>query len=985
MNMNPMLSYVTKNYVATNIPGELRMLDVLRDRLKDSREIAISVSFLRFSGFGLIVDDLKTFVERGGRVRILTSTYLGITQPEALQQLSKIIGVECRVHVAGFTNLSPIKGSTGFHTKLFIFINSHKECWVGSSNLTKGGLVSNIEANLCHIEDIAIRAVENVFEILWNRQDVVPLSIKFADAYALALSERMTVPIQPMTPRFEIPEENASTATAGAILGITSGTVAITPLSDVTYVETVAPTTKATIEPKVKVNVIQKGYDIPRPNEAQTEALEKLRELRISGEVRSAVVAAPGIGKTFLSAFDAQQCGAKTLLFLSHRLEHLSQAHRTFVRVFDSSRTYGRVYGGIEQSHADFVFATIQSASSNETILNRAFDYVIVDEFHHAEAPSYQRILKTISTAFMLGLTATPERQDGHDVLRLCDYNVAYEVRLVQAINRGWLVPFHYFGINDVMVDYSSIPWRSGGFDIDALENALMLEERVDEIIKHAEEKGYDGVRRATVGFCAGVRHAKFMANSFCRRGFGAIAITGETDLDYREEVYKRFENPADSLEWLFVADVLNEGVDIPTINSIIFLRPTESATIFIQQLGRGLRLSDDCEVLTVLDFVGHHRTAWLAIEALHDQDAGITTSSIKELDFTPPKNCEVILDQRTIEILDKIRRHTQPKKDICLNAYSVLMAESPRPYPLDLWGRDDCPDIGMFRTTFGSWIGLRRAAKDSEPWEDALSEDIFAYKFLSALERDWQQGRVYSYALVWGLCAYPEIEPSRSYDHFFERFPRWKVEYKPIVETKAWQTLEKKLSNLLDGKRLNQGIWSQIPTDRILMEVEGRIRLTLEKDFKLRHGGILRLPSDLVVQRRYDRPEIINHFGEQYDPARHNFGVITFKKNVVIITKLDTSSAMRAHQYSNSFIDGQTFAWQSQNQQRQDNPAGRLILDHKTNGNVLHLFVQSRSHEKAYYCGTVAVIDVKDNAPMNVTFKLNNPLSASFCNDLLG
>jgi HKD family nuclease len=324
MNTNPILSFVTKNYVATNIPGELRMLDVLRDRLKDSREIAISVSFLRFSGFGLIVDDLKTFVERGGRVRILTSTYLGITQPEALQQLSKIIGVECRVHVAGFTNLSPIKGSTGFHTKLFIFINSHKECWVGSSNLTKGGLVSNIEANLCHIEDIAIRAVENVFEILWNRQDVVPLSIKFADAYALALSERMTVPIQPMTPRFEIPEENASTATAGAILGITSGTVAITPLSDVTYVETVAPKTKATIEPKIKV--IQKGYDIPRPNEAQTEALEKLRELRISGEVRSAVVAAPGIGKTFLSAFDAQQCGAKTLLFLSHRLEHLSQA-----------------------------------------------------------------------------------------------------------------------------------------------------------------------------------------------------------------------------------------------------------------------------------------------------------------------------------------------------------------------------------------------------------------------------------------------------------------------------------------------------------------------------------------------------------------------------------------------------------------------------------------------------------------------------------
>lgn len=373
-----MLSCIPINYIASNIPGELRMLDVLRDRLRDSCEITISVSFLRYSGLGLIIDDLKTFVGRGGRVRILTSTYLGITQPEALQQLSKITGVECRVHVAGFTNLSPTKGNTGFHTKLFIFKNGHKECWVGSSNMTKGGLASNIEANLCHIEDKAISAVENVFDILWNRQDVVPLSTKFTEAYALALSERLTTPTQSMTPRFEIPEENDSTDTTTAIVGIRSDPIAFTAPSDVTPIETdTLPTTNATatIEPKAKA--LQKGHDIPRPNEAQVEALGKLRELRISGEIRAAVVAAPGIGKTFLAAFDAQQYGAKSLLFLSHRLEHLSQAHRTFVRVFGGSRTYGRIYGGIDQSHADFVFATLQSASSNETILNRTFDLLM--------------------------------------------------------------------------------------------------------------------------------------------------------------------------------------------------------------------------------------------------------------------------------------------------------------------------------------------------------------------------------------------------------------------------------------------------------------------------------------------------------------------------------------------------------------------------------------------------------------------------------
>lgn len=284
-----------------------------------------------------------------------------------------------------------------------------------------------------------------------------------------------------------------------------------------------------------------------------------------------------------------------------------------------------------------------------------------------------------------------------------------------------------------------------------------------------------------------------------------------------------------------------------------------------------------------------------------------------------------------------------------------------------------------------GSWLELRRAAGDAEPWEDVLNDNDMAFRFLSALERDWQQPRVYSYALVWGLGVHPEMEATKAYDHFFERFPRWKAEYKPLNETKAWQTLEKKLEQLLVERRLNQRIWAQIPGERILEEIEGRIRLTLEKDYKLRHGGSLRRPIDLALHRRYDRPEIINHFGEQYDPARHNFGVIPFNHHVVIITKLDTSTATQAHQYVNKFVDDQTFAWQSQNQQRQDNPAGRLMLDHKINGNSLHLFVQSRSHEKAYYCGTVSVVGVEGNAPMNVKFRLDHNLSPSVCADLLG
>lgn len=940
------------NPVVSNIPGQVRMLDVVRRGLRTADKIDMSVSFLKYSGLGLVLDDFEAFTARGGRARILTSTYLGITQPEALNTLLELEGIESRIQVSGFSSIRPVLESKGFHTKFYIFRNGLAECWVGSSNLTKGGLASNLEANLCHTDAKAIRSLEAVFEILWNREDVIPVCPKFTEEYSIALRSQSVAYLQ-----------------SGA------------PLTDSEYMVK-DPGLSIWGMPKEKTVLYQ--HKSIRPNEAQREALVRLNVLRQAREVRAAVIAAPGIGKTFLAAFDALACNADTVLYLSHRLEHILQARRAFELVFGEARSYGQMHGGISQPSADFVFATVQSASQNDFLLKRKFHYIVVDEFHHAEAPSYQRILQELSFDFLLGITATPERQDGHDVLRLCDYNVAYEVRLVEAVNRRWLLPFHYFGISDKTVDYAHIPWRSNRFDIDALENALMLEQRVDEVLKHALNKGYDGKRRATVGFCAGVRHAKFMADAFQRRGLDAIALTGDDGIDYRESVYKRFADPNDPLEWIFVADILNEGVDIPCINSILFLRPTQSSTIFIQQLGRGLRLTEDSEVLTVLDFVGHHRSAWLTLEALQDRDAGERPSSITEIDFTPPNDCEVILDIQTLAIVEKIQRQTQTKKKDCLEAYFRLRADSPRPYPLDLWGRSDSPEFSVFRASFGSWIRVRQAAKDSDRWEDALKEDDLAYQFLVAIERDWQQARVYPYALLWGLCREKVINPEQAYALFFERFPRWKAEFKPLNETKAWQTVRKKMAHLLDAGRLHSAIFSQIPEGQLLTEVEGRIRLTLEKDYKLRHGGVLRHPEYLVLHRRYDRSEIINHFSVQYDPARHNFGIVIFEPHVLLITKLDTSGAKQAHRYINRFIDPRTFAWQSQNQQRQDNEAGRLVLDHRETGRSIHLFVQSRSHEKAYYCGTMTVVSVEGNAPMNIQFRLDHELSSGMCAELL-
>lgn len=919
------------------------MLDVLRKRLATTREVSLYVTKIRCCGLGLVVDDFSRFLDTGGRIRILTSIFMSSTQPEALKQIARMTRVDCRYLEAEIEYNPFSRASGGQETQVYIFKNDHAECWSGPAHLTKAGLALRAIDAQCYRDLNTTDRLEQEFQFLWDHDEVRQLTPEVAVAYELHHH-------------------------AKAFGGLGHSQLPAKVHEDFTF-----QTVSSDLSQQSEASRLLDTSDAPSPNFAQTEALMSLERLRAVGEVRAAVIAAPGIGKTYLAAFDARASEARTLLFISHRLEHLAQAERTFRRVFGESRSYCLVHSGLVEASADFVFATVQSASRNDLILNRSFDYMVIDEFHHAEAPSYERTIHRTTTTFLLGLTATPERQDGHDVLRLCDYNVAYEVRLVQAINRGWLVPFHYFGVCDSVVDYGAIPWRSGRFDISSLENALMLEDRVDEIIRHAESKGFDGLRRATVGFCAGVRHARFMADMLCRRGLTAVTVTGEDSLEYREEIYRRFEDPSDPLEWIFVADVLNEGVDIPSINSLLFLRPTESATVFIQQLGRGLRKSADCSVLTVIDFVGHHRSAWISVATLQDQDAGEGASRIAALDYSPPQNCEVILEQRTLEILEKIRRHTEPNKNQCLNAYSLLRSEAERPYPLDLWGREDCPELGVFRKAFGSWIGLRIAAKDSESWEEMLDIEGPTYKFLCVLERDWQQARVYAYALLWGLCVHPRDEPTVAYDLFFERFPRWKVEYKALANTKAWDTVQKRIGTFIDPCRLGEEIRAQIPVNRISCEVEGRIRLTLERDFKLRHCGHLRTPDDLRPLRYYSRAEILNHFERQYDPAVHNVGVVTIGVHVIIITKLDTRSARQGHQYSNGILGETTFAWQSQNRQRQDNEEGRLIIDHRINGKILHLFVQTRASEKACYYGTVSVQTVSENAPMNVVFQLND------------
>lgn len=344
----------------------------------------------------------------------------------------------------------------------------------------------------------------------------------------------------------------------------------------------------------------------------QEKALKNLQHTRKNGNNKGVIIAATGTGKTYLSAFDVKEFNPKKLLFIAHREELLDNAIETFKQVISKQEIFGKITGTVKEFDKPFLFSTVQSLHKDETLhrfKRDEFDYLIVDEFHHAEAPTYKKIIDYFQPKFLLGLTATPERMDGRDVLALCDHNIVYEIRLKDALEANLLAPFHYFGVSDHTVDYSKIPLKNGFFDEDILVNALKTNERTDFIIEMINTYGYHGDRMIDLGFCTNIEHAKYMSEEFNKRGYHTTYLTREHSIDYRENVIKQLEDENHPLELIFTVNIFNEGIDIPKLNLILFLRPTESSTIFIQQLGRGLRKVEGKEFVTILDFIGNYQS----------------------------------------------------------------------------------------------------------------------------------------------------------------------------------------------------------------------------------------------------------------------------------------------------------------------------------------------------------------------------------------
>ncbi|MGG7159879.1 DEAD/DEAH box helicase family protein [Clostridium baratii] len=576
----------------------------LREAFKKAKKIDIIVAFLMESGVKLLKKDIEEAVKNNCQIRILTGNYLGITQPQALYLMKEILGDNANMAFYKEKNRS-------FHPKAYIFHHEggDGEIFVGSSNISNSALTKGIEWNYR-------------LEKSQNEDDFNYFSDSFEDLF---LNESIM-------------------------------------LND----EELRRYSKNYKKPKIH-NIYsdeeEKVIDIFSPRGAQIEALYELNKLRKDGYEKGIVVAATGIGKTYLSAFDSK--GFDKILFVAHRDEILKQAYDSYKNV-RGDKSMGFFMSGTKDCNKDIIFASVQTLGKEaylkeEYFKNDYFDYIVIDEFHHSVSNNYQRIINYFKPNFLLGITATPERMDNKDVFAVCDYNVAYEIRLPEAINRGDLCPFRYYGVFDETVDYTKIPQYKGKYKGEELEKALMLDKRANLILKHYSK--FNSLR--ALGFCSSKNHAEYMAKYFNDNGVKACAVysdsNSENSLDRKEAIEKLTKG---ELNIVFSVDMFNEGVDIKSIDMVIFLRPTESPTVFLQQLGRGLRKAKGKDYVNVLDFIGNFKKAGMIPKLLGGTRVSGKRNGENPNSLEYPEDCLVDFDFKLVDFYKEIYKRETNFKD---------------------------------------------------------------------------------------------------------------------------------------------------------------------------------------------------------------------------------------------------------------------------------------------------------------------------------
>ena len=901
------------------------LMDELRKEILTSDRVDLLVSFIKWSGIRLLINQLQKFTDGGGILRVITTSYMGATDPKAIEELDRLKNTTIKI--------SYDTKRTRLHAKAYIF---HREtgfstAYIGSSNISNmaisGGLEWNVKVTNSDLTD-TMNKVKATFESYWNSKEF--------DLYTTDQKGRLEEAIN-------------GEKTAGY---------------------------------KTHLQIM---FDI-HPFPYQQEILDKLEaERQFSGRNKNLVVAATGTGKTVISAFDYKnfreknRLGNNRLIFVAHREEILIQALATF-RAILKDYNFGSLFtGNFKTESFDHLFITIQSFNSQkfyEKTPANFYDFIIIDEFHHATADSYQPMISHFKPKVLLGLTATPERSDGINVARYFDDHISAEIRLPEAIEMKLLSPFQYFGITD-SVDLKNITWKRGSYDEEELNRLYVSDEssagkRASLIMNSVLKYLTDLEHTKGLGFCVSVRHAKFMSDFFSGAGISSIYLTGDSPGDLRQNAREMLRNG--SIKFIFVVDIYNEGVDIPEINTILFLRPTKSLLLFIQQLGRGLRLSPGKECLTVLDFIGQANERYNFEEKFASLIKKSNRSIEKQIKggFTHlPAGSYIELEEVAKKhILENIRRTFGVKSALVTRIRNFREDTGLEPTlenflayyhldPVDIYPK------GSF-SRLSALAGIREDFK--HPDEDKITKairkvsDIDSRKWLNFLIKSMKNLDNSEFKDIsdseekmlnmFQFTAWGKSLQQYGFGNFAESFSRIR-ECKPLFN-EMMEIIEYKLSR----------------TDIVDFDIDLGFECPLEL-----HCNYTR--DQILVSLGIMNPENVRE-GVKYIPEK-NIDIL-----FVTLNKSDKDYSP-TNMYEDYFISDTIFHWQSQSTTSENSRTGSRYINHRKQGSKILLFV--REYKKTVddlgapyiFMGLLNYRSHEGSNPMNIIWELEKPVPAKY------
>lgn len=923
---NSSLAY-RPEFISNDYQNGKKVLSSLEYELLHCDAFSISVAFIKMSGIAPLLQVFKQLESRGIPGRILTTDYLTFSEPEAFDKLNSLKNISLKIYKT--------EGEKdGFHTKGYIFKDGKiYRIIVGSSNLTASAITVNQEWNtkIVSSENGAVaKDIISEFDRLWNSERACDYA-DFIEDYRI---------------RYKIKKEQQKLARESEVISIE----------------------------KYKLE----------PNSMQVKFIESVMDLYESGENRALLISSTGTGKTYASAFALREMLQKRAketgrnvraLFLVHREQIAKQALRSYKNVFGERYSFGLLSGNSKNYKSDILFSTMQMMA-REDIMKKFnandFDIIIIDEVHRAGADSYQRIMNYFTPRFWMGMTASPDRTDGYDIYGLFNHNIAYEIRLQQAMEEKLLCPFHYFGITDLEVDGHVI-------DDDDLKNVqnfakLVCDDRVQYIMQQIEYYGYSGDRVKGLMFCSSKEEAKTLSVKFNMRGLRTIVLTGDSSQNEREDAILRLEQneQENALDYILTVDIFNEGVDVPAVNQVIMLRPTESPIVFIQQLGRGLRKYAGKEYVVILDFIGNYMNNFMipiALSGDRTYNKDTIRKYVREGSRVIPGESTIHFDEiskkRIFESIDS----SKTTKSFLKEKYFALKYKLGRvPNILDFYeyGEIDPMLFIQYSRSYDQFV--KTVDKDFNIMFGDREEAIL--EFISSLVNG---KRVHELLMLKCILNNEKMSP----DTYRELLEEKGEIYREADYVSALNVLGKVFVNAPSEKKRYSNIefismdyakngilrrasafYSLFSNNAFVNEVESLVKYGLKRyeDLFKNHDE-----DNLVLYEKYSRKDVCRILNWEHDDSSTVYGY-RIKHNTcpIFVTYEKKDDIANSTKYEDQFINNQLFSWMTRSKVSLESPESQKIINYSKIGLKIYLFIKKCDGEGTdfYYMGKVSPID---------------------------